>query len=81
MMGSDCVQRVMAAHMLEHWEWALVAKLTTDVKRIYTQVRPLRRLRTSRGCMEIDTVFVCQLTVCSRSVLLRAVEVLSLLRV
>ena len=38
-MGGECVQRVMAAHMLEHWEWALVTKLTAEVKRIYLRVR------------------------------------------
>ena len=30
-MASDCVQRVMVGHLLEHWEWALVAKLTEEV--------------------------------------------------
>lgn len=38
-MGGECVQRVMAAHMLEHWEWALVTKFTAEVKRIYLRVR------------------------------------------
>ena len=42
--GSDCVQRVMVGHLLEHWEWALVAKLTAEVKRVYHKVHTADQL-------------------------------------
>lgn len=38
-VGRDCAQRVMLAHLLQHWEWAVAKKLGAEAKRVYDAVR------------------------------------------